>query len=86
MLPQNGQISQKKFKTGRNGGIRCSFLGFLLYTGMAGKSGDWEYYFQKQVMENAEKMYLPALTWGNRTPDKEIGEWIRRKLLHGFLW
>ena len=27
MLPQNGQISQKKFKTGRNGGIRCSFLG-----------------------------------------------------------
>ena len=57
------------------------FSAFLLYTGMAGKSGDWEYHFQKQVMENAEKMYLPALTWVNRTPDKEIGEWIREKAL-----
>ena len=26
-------------------------------------------------------MYLPALTWVNRTPDKEIGEWIREKAL-----
>lgn len=57
------------------------FTVFLLYTGMAGKSGDWTYYFQKQVMENAEKMYLPVLTWTNRTPDKEIGEWIGEKAL-----
>lgn len=57
------------------------FIAFLVYTGMAGKNVSWRYCFQKQVMENAEKMYLPALAWVNRTPDKKIGEWIREKAL-----
>ena len=54
---------------------------FLLYTGVAGKNADWEYYLQKQVMESAEKMYLPVFAWVNRTPDKGIEEWIRDKAL-----
>ena len=57
------------------------FTVFLIYTGIAGHGRVWKYYVQKQIMDNAQKMYLPALSWVNRTPEKGIREWIREKSL-----
>ncbi len=56
------------------------FTVFLIYTGMAGNR-DWKYYIQEQIMDNAQSMYLPVLSWVNSTPGKSIGEWIREKSL-----
>ena len=57
------------------------FTVFLIYTGIAGHGRYWKYYVQKQIMDNAQKMHLPALSWVNRTPEKGIREWIREKSL-----
>ena len=72
---------RKNLRQAGAGASAVLLTAFLLYTGVAGKNADWEYYLQKQVMESAEKMYLPVFAWVNRTPDKGIEEWIRDKAL-----
>lgn len=57
------------------------FTVFLVYTGLTGSGGDWKYHLQKQILDHAQEMYLPVLTWVNRTPEKGIGEWVKEKAL-----
>lgn len=57
------------------------FTVFLIYTGLAGDGSDWKYHIQERIFDQAQQMYLPVLSWVNRTPEKGIGEWIREKAL-----
>ena len=57
------------------------FTVFLIYTGLAGDGIDWKYHIQERIFDQAQQMYLPVLSWVNRTPEKGIGEWIREKAL-----
>lgn len=57
------------------------FTAVLIYTGLAGDGSDWKYHIQEQIFEQAQQMYLPVLSWVNRTPGKGIGEWIKEKAL-----
>ena len=57
------------------------FTVFLIYTGIAGDGIDWKYHIQERIFDQAQQMYLPVLSWVNRTPEKGIGEWIREKAL-----
>ena len=57
------------------------FTVFLIYTGLAADGGDWKYHIQERILDQAQQMYLPVLSWGNRTPEKGIGEWVREKAL-----
>lgn len=57
------------------------FTVFLIYTGLAGDGSDWKYHIQERIFDQAQQMYLPVLSWVNRTPEKRIGEWIREKAL-----
>ena len=57
------------------------FTVFLIYTGLAGDGSDWKYHIQERILDQAQQMYLPVLSWGNRTPEKGIREWIREKSL-----
>ena len=57
------------------------FIVFLICTGLAEDGGGWIYHLQKQILNTSQEMYMPVLTWVNRTPGKGPGEWIREKAL-----
>ena len=57
------------------------FTVFLIYTAFSEDGSDWKYHIQKRVLLQAQQMYLPALSWVNRAPEKGIDEWIREKAL-----
>lgn len=57
------------------------FTTFLIYTAFSEDGSDWKYHIQKRILLQAQQMYLPALSWVNRTPEKGIDEWIREKAL-----
>ena len=57
------------------------FIVFLICTGLAEDEGGWIYHLQKQILNTSQEMYMPVLTWVNRTPGKGPGEWIREKAL-----
>ena len=57
------------------------FTAFLIYTAFSEDGSDWKYHIQKRILLQAQQMYLPALSWVNRAPEKGIDEWIREKAL-----
>lgn len=57
------------------------FTTFLIYTAFSEDGSDWKYHIQKRILLQAQQMYLPALSWVNRAPEKGIDEWIREKAL-----
>ncbi len=53
----------------------------ITWIGAEGFGENWRYRFQKELLKNAEEMYMPGLSYLNRTPDQGISEWVRERAL-----
>lgn len=53
----------------------------ITWIGAEGFGENWRYRFQKQLLKNAEEMYMPGLSYLNRTPDQGMFEWVRERAL-----
>ncbi len=49
----------------------------VLWVTAEGFGGNWRYHFQKQILKSAEEMYMPGLSYLNRTPDKGLSQWMK---------
>lgn len=46
----------------------------IIWIGAEGFGNNWRYQFQKQILTSAEEMYMPGLSYLNRTPEKTVDE------------
>lgn len=53
----------------------------ILWCMAEGFGGNWRYHFQKELLTRAEEMYMPGMSYFNRTPAKSIFQVIRESTL-----
>lgn len=62
--------------------VSAVFLAVLFAAaGIAGYGREWRFHIQEELYGYAGQMYLPALSWINRTPEAGFGEWMTRRAL-----
>lgn len=77
---------RKRFGGERSGRAVAPVLSVLLLAGtiymtIKGITGEWKYEMQNNILKKAEEMYMPGLTWLDREPLPDPGEWVREKVL-----
>lgn len=69
----------------KNNGLRQAGTGMMLFLlalvvfwiTAEGFDGNWRYHFQKQILTGAEEMYMPGMSYLNRTPKKSLEQWMK---------
>lgn len=76
-------FENKNLRQGGTGAFLFLLTAVVLWITADGFGGNWRYNFQERILKNAEEMYMPGLSFLNRTPGKHLSEYIQEG---AFFW
>lgn len=74
MLPYMEGIKRKPFRQPKAAAYAVLLAVSAVWIGAEGFGESWRYEFQEKLLTNAEEMYMPGLSYLNRTPEKDVNE------------
>ena len=84
MLPYMEGIKRKLFRQPKAAAYAVLLAVSAVWIGAEGFGESWRYEFQEKLLTNAEEMYMPGLSYLNRTPEKDVNELIMGQALGWF--
>ena len=84
MLPYMEGIKRKPFRQPKAAAYAVLLAVSAVWIGAEGFGESWRYEFQEKLLTNAEEMYMPGLSYLNRTPEKDVNELVMGQALGWF--
>ena len=84
MLPYMEGIKRKPFRQPKAAAYAVLLAVSAVWIGAEGFAESWLYEFQEKLLTNAEEMYMPGLSYLNRTPEKDVNELVMGQALGWF--
>lgn len=84
MLPYMEGIKRKLFRQPKAAAYAVLLAVSAVWIGAEGFGESWRYEFQEKLLTNAEEMYMPGLSYLNRTPEKDVNELVMGQALGWF--
>ena len=77
-------IKRKPFRQPKAAAYAVLLAVSAVWIGAEGFGESWRYEFQEKLLTNAEEMYMPGLSYLNRTPEKDVNELVMGQALGWF--
>ena len=84
MLPYMEGIKRKPFRQPKAAAYAVLLAVSAVWIGAEGFGESWRYECQEKLLTNAEEMYMPGLSYLNRTPEKDVNELVMGQALGWF--